>query len=592
MKNTGLIVLLLLLAGCGGAGGSKSSSSDVVAGCTYAPTTEVDVTDTATHPSDAEASRFLQQASFGPTRAAIDALKKGSPASWLARQFEQPRVSHLSCVDQEAARQASLGSKVDQSHFLQSWWGQAITGRDQLRQRVAFALSQTLVISFDGSLSEDIRGVASYYDVLEKNAFGNYRDLLEDVSLHPSMGVYLSHLRNRKEDAASGRTPDENYAREVMQLFSIGLYQLNTDGSLKLDSNSKPIETNSNADVSGLAKVFTGYSHGGPDTSNSRFFGGVRATNYDVIPMQGYPQYHSISAKQFLGVTIPAQGAATTASMASDLKIALDTLFNHDNVGPFIGKQLIQRLVKSNPSPAYVSRVATAFNTGTTSLAPSLGTGRRGDMRATIAAILLDPEARPASLAVTEGKLIEPVVRLANWARAFNVASASGAYKVGNTDSANTALNQTPMRSTSVFNFYRPGYVPPNTRSAAAGMVVPEMQITHETSVAGYLNFMQSVVQNGVGSSVAGVRDVRPNYAAEIALADNSDALISRVDVLLTRGAMKALTRASIKTAVDAVTIPAGSTSSASSAANLARQQRTWLAVFLTMASPDYLVQK
>ncbi|GAB4059756.1 DUF1800 domain-containing protein [Uliginosibacterium sediminicola] len=592
------VVTVLLLSACGGGGGgggggsSSTTTTTTVSGCTFTATAEVDASDNNTHPTDAEAARFLQQASFGPSRASIDALKKGSALTWITRQFEQPRASHLSCVDQEAARLASIGTAtIDQSHFLQSWWGQALTGRDQLRQRVAFALSQILVVSFNGDLGSDIRGVSYYYDLLEKNAFGNYRDLLEDVTLSPAMGVYLSHLRNRKEDTASGRTPDENYAREIMQLFSIGLYQLNNDGSLKL-SGGKPIDTYSNSDISGLAKVFTGYSYGGADTADARFWGNVKDANYNVMPMQGYPQFHSISAKQFLGVTIPAQSAATAASMASDLKTALDTIFNHANVGPFIGKQLIQRLVKSNPSAAYVDRVATAFNTGVTALAPGLGTGKRGDMRATIAAILLDPEARPATLTAGEGKIVEPVIRLANWARAFNVVSNSGAYKVGNTDSASGSLNQTPMRASSVFNFYRPGYVPSNSRVASNSLVAPEMQLASETSVAGYINVMQGIVQNGVGTSTAGVRDVQPNYSSEIALASDSAALLNRIDVLLTRGAMKALTRTSIKTAVDAVSIPTGSTSSASSAAAVALKQRVWLAVFLTMASPDYLVQK
>ncbi|WP_345534291.1 DUF1800 domain-containing protein [Viridibacterium curvum] len=587
MKTILSIGLLLMLAACGGGGGGKSGGDAAAPACTYSASVEVDVTDSNAHPTDAEASRFLHQASFGPSSASITALKKGSFPTWLARQMEQPQVSHLDCVKMEQAR---LGA-VDQTHFLQSFWGQAITGRDQLRQRVTFALSQILVVSFEGVLSEDVRSVASYYDMLGKNAFGNYRNLLQDVSMHPAMGAYLSHLRNQKENS-SGRVPDENYAREVMQLFSIGLYQLNNDGTLKLDGNGKPIETYTNADVSGLAKVFTGFSHGGADTTNNRFWGSVRDPNYNVIPMQGYPQYHSVSAKTFLGVTIPASGTATTANIASELKTALDTLFNHPNVGPFIGKQLIQRLVKSNPSAAYVNRVATAFNTGYTALAPTIGSGQRGDMRATIAAILLDAEARPASLPSNEGKLREPVVRLANWARAFDVASSTGLWRIGNTDSTTNSLGQSAMRSPSVFNYYRPGYVPPNTQTATLGMVSPEMQITHETSVAGYLNYMQSTVQNGVGPTVSGARENRTNYVNELAVADDSTALINRVDLLLTRGAMKALTRTSIKNAVDAVAIPTGSTSSASSAANLARQRRVWLTVFLTMASPDYLVQK
>ncbi|MDQ8020191.1 MAG: DUF1800 domain-containing protein [Moraxellaceae bacterium] len=589
-RNLAAVGLLALLTACGGGGGSDSGSGGtattaIPASCTYAASAEPNIADNGSHPTQQEASRFLAQASFGPREASINALTQSSYASWLNNQFAQPQANHLTCVNQELARAAALGQGGNQDFFFQSWWGQAMTRPDQLRQRVAFALSQIFVVSFEGNLSESYRGIASYYDMLGRNAFGNYRQLLEDVSLHPSMGIYLSHLRNQKENS-SGRVPDENYAREVMQLFSIGLYELNNDGTIRL-SGGNPIETYTNDDVSGLAKVFTGYSWAGPDRSNARFSesNSARDPNRDVLPMQGYPQYHSISQKSFLGTTIAAQGAATVASMDSDLDIALDRLYNHPNVGPFIGRQLIQRLVTSNPSPAYVNRVANAFNSGS---AHGFGNGTRGDMKAVIAAVLLDAEARPASPGTGDGKLREPVLRLANWGRAFNTSSASGSWRIGNTDSSTGSLGQTPMRSSSVFNFYRPGYLPPNTHMATAGLVAPEMQITHETSVAGYVNFMQSVVQNGVGASVSGLRDVRPDYSAEIALANNSDALIDRVNLLVVRGGMKASTRASIKTAVDAITI---SSTNATNAAN-ARRQRVYLTVFLAMASPEYLIQK
>lgn len=591
------VLALLVLAACGGGGGSSTDGGGTASGgasssggvqpasCTFTPATEPVIATSGSHPTQQAAVRFLNQASFGATDASVAALTAGSYESWLSAQFALPQRTHLSCVDMEVAVQTAAGKSVDQSHFLQSWWGQSLAGQDQLRQRVAFALSQIFVVSFDGNLSDNIRGVASYYDMLGRNAFGNYRTLLEDVSLHPSMGIYLSHLRNQKEDN-KGRVPDENYAREVMQLFSIGLYELNNDGTLKT-SGGQPIETYTNADVSGLARVFTGYSWGGPDTSDNRFYdnSNVRDPNSRVIPMQGYPKFHSISEKKFLSATIPAQSAASAGSMASDLKIALDTLFNHPNVGPFIGKQMIQRLTTSNPSPAYVSRVTNAFNTGS---AYGFGNGQRGDMKAVVAAVLLDPEARPANPAAGDGKLREPVLRLAHWARAFGASSASGSYKVGSTDSSTSSLGQTPMRSASVFNFYRPGYVPPNTNVATAGLVSPEMQITHETTVAGYINFMQSTVQSGIGTSVNNVRDLRSLYSTEMALASNSDQLLDRVNLLLMAGNMKASTRNSIKTAVDAITI---STTNATSA-ETARRQRAQLAVFLAMVAPEYLVQK
>ncbi|MEC5398298.1 DUF1800 domain-containing protein [Uliginosibacterium sp. H1] len=595
-RNLAAAGLMSLLAACGGGGGGSgtSSSNDGTAApqappppnCTYVAGAEPAINDNGSHPTAQEAARFLAQASFGPREASINALTQSSYASWLNHQFALQPSAHLTCVDMELARAAAAGQGGNQDFFFQSWWGQAVTGPDQLRQRVAFALSQIFVVSFEGNLSDKYRSVASYYDMLGRNAFGNYRQLLEGVSLHPAMGMYLSHLRNQKEDPARGRVPDENYAREVMQLFSIGLYELNTDGTVKM-SGGRPIETYTNDDVSGLARVFTGYSWAGPDNSNARFTENNSARDPDrhVLPMQGYPQYHSISQKSFLGTTIAAQGSASVASMQSDLKTALDRLYNHPNVGPFIGRQMIQRLVTSNPSAAYVGRVAAAFNTGT---AHGFGNGVRGDMKAVIAAVLLDPEARPASPAAGEGKLREPVLRLANWARAFNAGSASGSWRIGNTDSVTGSLGQTPMRSPSVFNYYRPGYLPPNTNMGTAGLVAPEMQITHESSVAGYLNFMRDVVDRGVGATVSNARDVRPDYSAEIALAGNSDALIDRVNLLLMRGAMKPSTRTAIKTAVDPIAI---STTNATNA-DTARRQRVYIAVYLAMAAPEYLTQK
>lgn len=582
----GLLALsLLTLAACGGGGGGGGGGTSSVQGCSYAQSTEPVITTTGAHPSNTAAVRFLAQASFGASEASLNALTAGSFESWLTAQFALPQQLHLACVNQEAAAQAAVGKTLNHTHFLQSWWGQALSRNDQLRQRVAFALSQILVVSFDGSLSEQTPGVAAYYDVLGKHAFGNYRDLMEEVSLHPAMGVYLTHLRNQKEDGA-GRVPDENYARELMQLFSIGLYELNADGSVK-SSAGKPLETYTNDDVSGLARVFTGYSWGGPDTSDARFrdSSSVRAANSRVIPMQGYSKYHSISEKKFLTATIAAQGSADKTSMAADLKTALDTLFNHPNLPPFISKQMIQRLVTSNPSPAYVTRVASAFSSGT---AYGFGSGKRGDMKALVAAILLDAEARPASPGTGNGKLREPVLRLANWARAFGATSRSGAYLVGNTDSNTSSLGQSPMRSPSVFNFYRPGYIPAGTRLATASLVAPEMQITHETTVAGYLNFMQSTVQYGVGTSSNGVRDVISAYEKELPLAASADQLLDRVNLMLMAGGMKASTRTSIKAALDAVTISSTNTT----AADTARRQRVYLAVFLAMAAPEYLVQK
>ena len=571
-KRAAASALLAALAACGSGGGAGTEPQ--------AP------------PTQTESARFLAQATFGPTEAATTALSSQGYAAWLAAEFAKPQTLHRTYMDTMAASLAATGGSISPSNFYESWWNQAVTGDDQLRQRVAFALSEIFVISFvDGNLSNQPRGVASYYDMLGEKAFGNYRDLLESVSLHPMMGTYLTSLRNQKEDAASGRVPDENYAREVMQLFSIGLYQLNGDGSVKTDSNAVPLETYTHDDISGLAKVFTGWSwYAGAnliDRTRNRFFGNDAQLERDWRPMQAYNKYtsntdfHSITAKSFLGTTIAAQ---TAADPEADLRTALDTLFNHSNAGPFIGKLLIQRLVTSNPSPAYVGRVAAAFANN--------GSGVRGDMKAVIGAILLDTEARTYSAANTGyGKLREPVLRLANFLRAFNSSSTSGRFLgIDNTDDPASRLGQTPMRSPTVFNFFRAGYVPPNTTLASAGLTAPEMQMAHEVSVAGYLNYMRGWV--GVNTA----RDVQQNFSAELALADNADNLVQRVNMLLMSGQMPDALRTQIAAAVNGRTIPAAvmnaGTVTNQVAIDSAKRDRTSIAVFLTLASPDYLIQK
>jgi len=531
------------------------------------------VTTAPTSAKAAEASRFLAQATFGPRMSEIDALAASTPDTWINEQFAKSQTLHSPPT---AAYLATLtpDNRRGQTGFVWAMWRNFSTGDDQLRQRIAFALSELMVISFNSNLSFSYPyGPAQYLDTLGANAFGNYRKLLDDVTYSPMMGNYLTHIRNRKENILTGAVPDENYAREVMQLMTIGLYQLNLDGTQKLDSTGKPIDTYSNADISGLAKVFTGLSWAGSDTSDTRFRGGggsADVPDHQIKPMQAYDQFHSTSQKQFLGVTIPATTAAATNA---DIKIALDTLFNHPNVGPFFGKQLIQRLVTSNPSSAYVLRVASAFNNN--------GAGVRGDMKAVIKAVLLDPEARTANVSNTAGKLREPVVRFVHWMRAFNTRSQNGQYLFGTTSDPSTALAQSPMNAPSVFNFFRPGFIPPNSKMGAQGLVSPEAQITSETSVAGYLNFMRSAIQSGVGSTQAnGTRDIIADYTQEIALANDADKLIDRVSLLLTGGSISANTRAQIRTAVNSV-----------ADAETDRRNRVYLAIYLTMASPDYILQ-
>ena len=502
-------------------------------------------------PTSEQASRTLSQATFGPSLEEIERFKSMGYTGWFNDQFSKQQTLHLHYMSMAQ----NGGQTLSENQFLESFWQQAIKGDDQLRQRVTYALSQIFVISFqNNTLANMPRGVAHYYDTLGAHAFGNFRNLLEAVTLHPTMGVYLSSLRNQKTVGA--RVPDENYAREIMQLFTIGLRKLNRDGS---DAGSA---TYTNDDIKGLAKVFTGWSWAGPDKNNNRFFGNPAFQNRDILPMQNYPDHHETLEKRFLEETI----GENTSGEAS-LKIALDTLFNHPNVGPFIGRQLIQRLVTSNPSPAYIDRVAVAFNNN--------GQGVRGDMKAVITAVLADQEALNPTITTSTGKLREPVIRLANWMRAFHVNSTSGNFKLTSLDSTVNSLGQTPMRSPSVFNFYRPEFQPPNTTIATANLYAPEMQITEETSVVGYLNFMRDAIPNGTGTS----RDIKADYSQAISLAGNPGLLVDYVNLLLMQGQMSSTLRGQILAAI-------------SSNANNTAINKVYLAVFLTMASPQYLVQK
>jgi uncharacterized protein (DUF1800 family) len=593
MKGTLIRVLATVLitgwvVGCGSDLSGSTSSPSPAAAPAVAPTAANPADSAATAdlgpPSDrpatkAAAARFLSQSSFGPSASEIDGLMNIGYSRWVDQQLAKPAgTPHL---DYFAARTAELDYREWPSTdwVYGSFWRTAVTADDQLRHRVAFALSQIFVVSVgDDALDDYPRGVAGFLDMLGRNAFGNFRTLLEDVSLHPMMGLYLTHLGNQKADLAAGRAPDENYAREVMQLFTIGLYELNLDGTVKLDTRNEPIDTYKIEDVVGLARVFTGFSWAGPDSSNSRFFGNVSISDRDILPMRSYPSFHETGTKTFLGTTI------TTSTPEASLKSALDRLFMHPNVGPFIGRQLIQKLITSNPSPAYVARVATAFNDN--------GQGVRGDMKAVVRAIMLDVEARNDAAAgtTTAGKVREPVLRLAAWMRAFDTKSTTGHFLIGVTDDPDYSIGQTPMRSPSVFNFFRPGYVPPDAAIAQAKLVSPEMQNTHESSVAGWLNTMRWAVPDGFGNNPPNGprRDVQPDYTNELALADNATALVDRVALLLTADRMPASVRQQITAAVASVNVALSNPANREAA----RRNRVHLAVFLTVASPDFIVQK
>ena len=517
-------------------------------------------------PTADEAARFLTQATFGPTDTDIARVQSIGYSAWIDEQFAMPATAHLPYVQANF----TAGPNVANFNFMQdSFWQQAIPAPDQLRQRIKFALSELVVVSGgDNTIAAYSDGLANYADVLGQHAFGNYRQLIEAVATSPMMGTYLSHLGNKKADLATGAVPDENFAREVTQLFTIGLYQLNIDGTPAL-VNGAPVETYTNADVSGLARVFTGWGWAATGTSNAEFRGSVVTDPQRTVkPMKMYPNYHETGAKTFLGTTIPA-GTSGEQSLA----LALDRLFNHQNLCPFVGKQLIQRFVTSNPSAAYTGRVAAACVNN--------GQGVRGDMKAMMHAILLDAEARDASKLTDPqfGKVREPAVRLANWARCFKATSASGNWTIRNLDSASFSLGQQPWRAPSVFNFFRPGYVPPNTAVAAAGLVAPEFQLIGETAVAGYTNYMQGVVQSGAG--IGTPRDVRADYTGDIALASNADALLDRMNHCLLYGTMDTALRNDLRTAINAIALTGSGPTN-----------RVYTAILLTMASPEYLVQK
>ncbi|CAN5276537.1 DUF1800 family protein [soil metagenome] len=555
----GLITLFAAtaaLAACGGGGGDSPSPAPP----SPAPPSPVPPSPApppapppAVSISDGEAARFLAQAGFGASTADIVAVKTKGYSAWLDDQFALPR-STPSHFDWMLAK--GYGDVSYRNSFAgadNTLWRKALSAPDQLRQRVVLALSEIFVISMQG-LPVSWRGmaVAAYVDMLEERAFGNYRALLEAVTLSCGMGVYLNLRGNLKEDTRTGRVPDENYAREVMQLLSIGLVQLNLDGSPLLDSAGKARDTYTQTDITNLARVFTGWDFDGASSTDPAFM---------KKPMVNNAARFSSGAKKVLNVDIPA-----SADGAAALKTALDTLAGHANVAPFIGRQLIQRLVCSNPSAAYVQRVATAFNSG------------GGELKAVIKAVLLDDEARSLGSALANpgsGKLREPVQRLIQWGRTFGVSSATDLWNVGDTSNPATRLGQSPLRSPSVFNFFRPGYVPPNSLLGTNSVTAPEFQLCNESTVAGYLNYMQTVIASGVG-------EVKPSYTAEIALATDAAALLARIGLLLAADGLSAGTKSSITTAVGAIRADT----------DAGKLNRVHATVLLVMASPEYLVQK
>ena len=532
-----------------------------------------------------DAARFLQQAGFGGNASAVDAVISRGFAGWIDWQSGLARSTDrytLLAPLSEDGRAPRHFRRVDDV-----LWRKLMTGADVLRQRVTLALSEIFVVSMeDSQYSWCGAAVADYMDRLEAcalgtpgqpvtaNGPGTYRHLLEKVTLSHAMGRYLSMFGSQKADGR-GSSPDENYAREVLQLFSIGLHQLKSNGQPKLDPSGQRIDTYKSADVTALARVFTGWHWNGFSATNPAFIRrdmGVRANQHDT----------GNKTMPTLGWSI--QG---NASAAVEMQAALDRIAGHPNVGPFIGRQLIQRLITSNPSPAYVARIARVFNDN--------GTGVRGDLRTVVKAILLDAEARTVSTSPRGGRLTPPMNRLVQWARTFGATSTSGQWTIGDLSNASQSLGQSPLRSPSVFNFYRPGYVHPGTPGSVtagmgtAGLTVPEFQITNEVSVLGYANHMQAVILgrrrwiNSNGRERFTELDVKARYTEWLPMADRPDRLFDELNVLLAAGRVGAATRALIVGAVTAM--PAAVNDEA-------RAHRVGAMIWLIMCSPQYLVQK
>ena len=559
--------LTAFLAACGGGGGSNPPNStpstvDAInlpgSGGSPPPRVAPDQ-----RPSAADAARFLTQASFGmqSTQDVLQVQEKGYPL-WLWEQINTGTMLHTSYLDQQKLRNVNDDGKAYETEEMsyEAIWQQWLYGADQLRGRVSFALSQIMVIS---NVAPDIRpyAMSSYMDMLNRNAFGNYRQLLEDVTLHPAMGYYLNMLNSEKDDPETGAHPNENYAREVLQLFSIGLAKLNLDASQQLDGAGKPIPSYDESVVQGFAKAFTGWTY--PNAT------GWDEANEEVAAawtsaMKPFASKHSPEKKRLLdGAEIAAGGSPQT-----DMKAALDSIFNHPNVGPFISRQLIQRLVTSNPSRAYISRVASMFNNN--------GSGVRGDLRAVVAAILLDTEARNAAPPAHFGKQREPVMRFANFLRALNAKADNGRNSIHYLESADNGLGQSPLLSPSVFNFFSPNFRPAG-KIAAAGMVAPEFQITTETTVVGGLNFFANLFNSGG----YGYDDnkLKLNLASLEAKAGDANALIAEFNTLFCNNQMTTGLQTRLRTMINAISINNSS-------------YRVRASLILISLSPDFVIQR
>jgi uncharacterized protein (DUF1800 family) len=557
----GTAVLLLAMAGCGG-GGSGGGSAGVSTPATPPPPTP-------SQPTMADTSRFLDQATFGVSASDVALVQLIGFQAYLAGQLATapsqysgfsytPHTAPATCQYHPATPTdaSSLCSRDQYSLFQvqRQFFTHALSDADQLRQRVAFALSQIFVVS--GVEIYEAYGMADYQNMLLNDAFANFRTLLQDVTLSPVMGHYLNMADNDKTNAALGTSPNENYGREVMQLFSIGLYELNPDGSQMLDSTGAPIPTYDQSVIEGFSSVFTGWTFPPLAGAASKW---TNPINYDGV-MVAFDSHHEPGTKLLLnGLTLPAGQTS-----AQDLQMALDDIFNHPNVGPFIGKQLIQHLVTSNPSPAYIARVSAVFADN--------GSGVRGDMGAVVQAILTDPEARgDAPAAANFGRLREPALFIAAMLRSLGGQSDGVLPR-----NAISAMGQPMFTPQTVFNFYPPSFVLPGTETLA-----PEFGIENAATALARANFVNTVIMQGGAKpdpTVTGSTGTSIDLTALAAITDPS-ALITQLNQILMHG--------SFSSAASAVILGAVNAHSASDPLAAART-----ASYLMLSSAQYQVER
>lgn len=527
-------------------------------------------------PSPVNASRFLMQSTFGPVPEDIAKVRQLGYSSWIDEQLALPPSFHTPYIQQ--AKADAAGAHIDPTYnysdldnFLfgnnvtTPFARHAVGAPDQLRQRVAFALSQILVVSRrDANLEEKPEGITNYYDMLVRHAFGNYGDLLLDTALHPAMGIYLSHAGNQKADPSIPRYPDENFAREIMQLFTIGLWELNPDGSRKLDVQGEPIPTYDNGDITELARVFTGLYYASP----YGWGGGGWADDHFTRPMVMYPDRHDFDAKKLPNGFVVPPREATESNGMQDVRDAVDALFRHPNTPPFVCRQLIQFLVTDNPSPAYIQRVQDVFVND--------GSGTRGNLGAVVKTILLDPEARQQPLADSFGKVREPVIRTMHLGRLFKLAETHPDFVWWNwTETYYGASKQEPTNSPSVFNFYTPVYQAPG-EIRTGGHVSPGFQIVDTFSSISFPNLLWEYLHYGFRSSYDWYYPL--DFSGSLLLAENPAALVDHVNLLVCAGTMTTRTRGIL---LNAISNPA-----------LSQKERVALAVWTAMTSPEGAVQR